>query len=308
VILWGKTKDGKRRWWCKNCQRSFVWKKEKSGHKRWMTDWISGLIVAQIAVKYRKSASTIQREINELLSGPPGIEIKPNKEAHLLVDGTYFKRQNCLTVYFDDNLKYFQLCRYSKNENKDEIEKDFRMLKRAGVIISSVTADGKNAVKSALKKVFPSAKFQRCLVHIQRYAETYITQRPKTTAGIELKEIVSTINQIDDELSRMTFVGKIDDWKRRHHNFLKERTTNEEGHGWWYTHRNLRRVVYHIDHALPDMFHYLNDPKTPKDTNGLEGRFTDLKHKFRTHKGLRKTRRENYLKWYIFTKNLNKKR
>ena len=305
MILWGKTKDGKRRWRCKNCQRSFVWKKEKSGHKKWMLDWISGMTVEQISAKYRESVSTVKREINGLLIDPPPIKISPNEDAHLLVDGTYFKRENCLTVYFDHDLKHFQLCRYSRSENKDEIEKDFRTLKRGGVDILSVTADGKNAVKSALKKVFPNAKFQRCLVHIQRYAETYITQRPKTVAGIELKELAGAINQIDDELSRMTFVGRFDDWKRRHHNFLKERTTKEDGHGWWYTHRNLRRVIYHIDHALPDMFNYLDNKKIPKDTNGLEGRFTDLKHKFRTHKGLKKTKRENYLKWYIFTKNLN---
>ena len=71
-----------------------------------------------------------------------------------------------MVVYFDNDLKYFQLCRYSKTEHKDEIEQDLRRLKRGGVNILSVTADGKNAVRSALKKVFPDAKFQRCLVHI----------------------------------------------------------------------------------------------------------------------------------------------
>lgn len=271
-------------------------------------DWISGLTLEQISNKYRVSFSTAQREINDLLDGPPPIEIKPNKEAHLLVDGTYFKRESCLTVYFDNDLRYFQCCRYSRNENKDEIEKDIRALKRSGVNILSITADGKNAVKSALKKVFPDAKFQRCLVHIQRYAETYITQRPKTIAGAELRELASTINQIDSHLARMTFLARLEDWKRRHHNFLKERTTKEDGCGWWYTHRNLRRANYHIEHALPDMFNYLDDLKIPKDSNALEGRFADLKHKFRTHKGLKKSRKENYLKWYIFTKNLNKKR
>ena len=104
----------------------------------------------------------------------------------------------------------------------------------------------------------------------------------------------------------MTFLGRLDDWKRRHNTFLKERTLKDGG-GWWYTHRNLRRVIYHIDHALPDMFVYLANTKIPKDSNGLEGRFTDLKHKFKTHRGLKKSKRENYLRWYIFTKNLNKK-
>jgi len=265
------------------------------------------MTIEQISQKHRVSISTSKREISQFVSNRPAIKVKPNRHAYLLVDGTYFKRENCLILYFDNDLKYFQLYRYSKKEIKDEIIKDLRLLKGSGVDIASVTADGKNALKSALRKVFPKAKFQRCLVHIQRYAETFITQRPKTLAGQELKEIASTINCIDSRLAKMTFVSKINDWRRRHNDFLKEKTIKDDDRGWWYTHRNLRRVIYHIERALPDMFCYLDNPNIPKDTNGLEGRFTDIKQKFRAHKGLRKTNRENYLAWFVYFKNLNKK-
>lgn len=307
MILWGKTKDGKRRWRCKNCQRSFVWEKKKSGHKVWLQDWVAGINSELIANKENLCSKTIQREINQFLANPPEIKIKPNQNAHLLIDGTYFKRTNCLILYFDNDLKHFQLMHYTTRETKDELIKDLRVLKRSGVNVISATADGQNAVKSALKRVFPRARFQRCLVHIQRYAETYITQKPKTLAGQELKEIVSVLNCIDNYISKMTFIARLNDWKRRHNDFLKEKTTKEDGSGWWYTHRNLRRVIYHIEHAMPDMFHYLDNPNIPKDTNTLEGRFTDLKQKLRAHKGLRKTKRENYFKWYIYYKNLKKK-
>jgi len=176
-----------------------------------------------------------------------------------------------------------------------------------GFTVVSVTADGQNATKSALKRVFPEARLQRCLVHIQRYSDTYITKNPKTIAGIELKEITGTINNIDSHLSMKTFLAKLNDWRRRHNDFLKEKTLKEDGSGWWYTHRSLRRVIFHINNALPDMWWYLEDKSIPKDTNALEGRFTDLKHKFRTHKGLRKSKRENYFKWYVYYKNINKK-
>jgi hypothetical protein len=284
-----------------------VWEKEKTGHKSWLKDWVSGISSEIIASKINLCSKTIQREINQFLSNPPEIGIEPNQNAHLLIDGTYFKRTNCLVIYFDNDLKYFQLMRYTTREIKEELIKDLRALKRSGVNVVGSTADGQNAVKSALKMVFPKAEFQRCLVHIQRYAETYITRKPKTSAGRELKEIVSTLNRIDSQMARMTFVGRLNDWRRRHNDFLKERTTKEDGSGWWYTHRNLRRVVYHIEHAMTDMFRYLDDQSIPKDTNALEGRVTDLKQKLRAHKGLRKTKRENYFKWYIYYKNLKKK-
>ena len=96
-----------------------------------------------------------------MLTNPPKVEILSNQNAHLLIDGTYFKRTNCLILYFDSDLKHFQLLCYSTREIKDEIIKDLRVLKRAGVNVVSTTADGKNAVKSALKKIFPKATFQR---------------------------------------------------------------------------------------------------------------------------------------------------
>ena len=55
------------------------------------------------------------------------------------------------------------------------------------------------------------------------------------------------------------------------------------------------------------MFRYLDNTNISKDTNALEGRFTDLKHKLGDHRGLKKNKRENYFKWYIYYKNLKKK-
>jgi len=176
-----------------------------------------------IANKEKLSPKTIRREINWLLTNPPKVEILSNQNAHLLIDGTYFKRTNCLILYFDSDLKHFQLLCYSTREIKDEIIKDLRVLKRAGVNVVSATADGKNAVKSALKKIFPKATFQRCLVHIQRYGETYITQKPKTKAGLELQEIVRRLNVLDCELAKMTWLSRFDTWKRVYGSFLKRK-------------------------------------------------------------------------------------
>lgn len=258
-----------------------------------------------IANKENCSPKTVRREIDRLLERPPKIEILPNLKAHLLIDGTFFKRTNCLVLYFDNDLQHTDLLRYSTGEKRVEIEIDLRKLKRAGVNVVSVTADGKEAIKAAVRRVFPKAEFQRCLVHIQRYGETYITQKPKTRAGLELQEIVRRLNMIDCELAQMTWLGRFFEWKRVYGNFLKERSFGEKH--WWYTHRNLRRVAFHIDKALPDMWRYMDNKSIPKDTNALEGRFTDLKQKFKNHRGLKKEKREGYFTWYIYYKNLKKK-
>jgi len=248
------------------------------------------------------SRSTAFREINYFLNRAPEHKTIPNQNAHLCIDGTYFKRTNCLILYFDHDFKYHQLWRYSTAEKESEVEKDLRALKRAGVNVVSATTDGRLSLKSALMRVFPEAIHQRCLVHIQRFAETYLTQNPKTWAGRELKEISSLVNTIATHQQRMLFEARVFDWQRKYELMLKEKTYSEDG-GWWYTHRNLRKVIRHILEALPDMWRYLDNEEIPKDTNGLEGRLTDLKHKFKTHRGLKRTKRELYLSWYLNAKN-----
>ena len=233
VILWAKTKNNKRRWRCKNCQRSFVWENQRSGHRSWLKLWISGLTLGQVADRGNVSLETAKRTIGQLLLTMPVIKAKPNPNARLLIDGTFFKRINCLILYFDSGLKYFQLYRYSAREKEAEIESDLRKLKRASVNVSSVTTDGKLAIKTALRKVFPEVKFQRCLVHIQRYAETYITQKPKTKAGIELQEITKRINSIDSEIAMRTWLCCLSQWKRIYFNFLKEKSYSNEDNHWW---------------------------------------------------------------------------
>jgi hypothetical protein len=277
----------------------------KHHHRQWFFDWLDGLAVRQIAKRVGKSHQTIHREINYFLSRAPKLKIIPNQNAHLCIDGTYFKRANCLILHFDHDLKYHQLCRYSTAEKELETEKDLRALKRNGVNIVSATTDGSFSLKLALMRVFPNAIHQRCLVHIQRYCEIYLTQNPKMEAGIKLREIAKIINTVNTYQQAMLFKTRVFEWERKYELFLKEKTYFENGR-CQYTHRNLRRVINHLKEALPDMFHYLDNERIPKDTNGLEGRLTDLKHKFRTHRGLRKTKREQYLKWYLFIKNKQK--
>lgn len=51
--------------------------------------------------------------------------------------------------------------------------------------------------------------------------------------------------------------------------------------------------------ALPNMFHYLEDPGIPSTSNAIEGYFSRLKSRYRNHRGLAKRKRENYFAWYF---------
>jgi hypothetical protein len=100
-----------------------------------------------------------------------------------------------------------------------------------------------------------------------------------------------------------TWTRQLTAWHDRHKNFLQEKTRNEQTGRYWYTHKMLRRSYITVKRALPNMFHYLANPKIPRTTNGIEGFFSHLKNHLDMHRGLTLNHRINFIKWYIHFNN-----
>jgi len=202
-------------------------------------------------------------------------------------------------VYWDYDFQRIQWWRYTTGENGFEITKDLRQLRMEGIICSSITSDGGRGIKMGVDQVCPNIPHQRCLVHVQRYALALITRNPKTTPGRQLKPLVQQLSKLETRKQKDLWIRKTLSWEKRWNQFLKERTYLEGTRSWWYTHRSLRRVRALVINAIPDLFHYLENNKIPKTSNGLEGRFGSLKMHYRQHRGLSKKRRKAYLAWYL---------
>lgn len=259
--------------------------------------------MSDLANEHKISKRTLQRIFADYLDNPPEIQPRPNNKSILLIDGTWFNRESCLVVYYDLSLAVPQLIRCSDRERFDEMVSDLEFLKQQGVNCIGAVSDGSNAILSALRAIFDDVPKQRCLVHVQRQTLTWITQRPRMTAGIVLRKVCLQINQIQTSQEKDRWLKLFMKWDRRFDEFLKERTYDSDNIHWRYAHRSLRKVRRHLFNALPDMFHYLENPALPKDTNRLEGGlFSWLKNRYRLHRGIKKTKRFKFLKWYLYFK------
>lgn len=218
------------------------------------------------------------------------------------IDATYFKRF-CALCYQDHEDGYTQLIRFSDGEHFEEIREDLTNLIRLGVQIESITTDGHKSILKAIKKSLPDTIVQRCLVHIQRMCLLWLTRFPKHLAGIELRELVLQIMAIKTENDRLYWTRNFSAWHERHKVYLQEKTYDQSTGRYWYTHKLLRRSYLTIKRALPNMFHYLNDPKIPATTNGIEGFFSHLKNHLDLHRGLTLRHRVNFIKWYVYLSN-----
>jgi len=262
--------------------------------------WLKGTPVNTISKIKHKSPDVIFEAIYCFLARPPKPKPTASLNCYSAIDATWFRREDCLIVYWDTGLKKAQWWRWSKHKEAAwEIIVDLRSLKKKKVILKGATTDGGPGIKTALSFIYPSIPHQRCLVHLQRMGLAFLTKRPKTLAGLELRNLTSKLNTIKTHQDHYLWQKEFYYWCNKYYSFLKEKSYSFEKKNWWYTHRNLRRVRRMIINALPNMWHYLDNPNISKDTNGLEGRWNSLKSHFRNHRGLSKRKRQAYFAWYL---------
>ena len=251
------------------------------------------------------SQSSIQRLFNRFLKNAPQVEIKSKERVHLLIDGSYFTNGLCLVLYYDYDIKYVQLYRHTKQEQYKEIKEDLENLKHLGVNVYSVTCDVHKAILKAIKKVFPDAVIQRCLVHIKRQVKGYLSSRPKTIEAQQLLFLSKKITGIKTIEQSTYWLLEFYKWYEENKNYINEQTYHEETKRYWYTHKSLHTSCSLIINAIPNMFGYLDDPEIPYTTNRIEGYFAHLKEKLTLHRGLRFEAKKNFIKWYLYFKNNN---
>jgi len=170
-------------------------------------------------------------------------------------------------------------------ENKAAYEKAKSYLENHGFLIQAVVLDAKRGTK----EVFSGQVVQICQYHQQQIVQRYLTAKPKTQAGWELKAIADSLTRQTEE----TFRNHLEQWHAKWRLFLLERSFTEHGDHWWYTHRRLRSAYRSLRLNTPYLFNYLNHPELsiPNTNNSLEGYFSRLKQLLNNHHGLKKWRR-----------------
>jgi hypothetical protein len=257
----------------------------------------------QLSNRSGYSIRSLNRYFYQYLQDPPLLSVYPSEKVNLLIDGTYFNDDLCLVLYRDNTIKFTQLYRLTDGEWFEELSEDLANLLQLGVQIESITCDGHKALLKAIKHVCPEVILQRCLVHIQRMCLIWLSTKPKSGAGKDLKKIVFQLHLIDDTLKRDYWLVSLFKWHDTYKDYIRQKSINPETGRYWYTHKMVRRVFMVIKKALPDMFQHLENKRIPKSTNGLESFFGHLKGHVNVNRGLSRLHRRQFIQWYLYLKN-----
>ena len=164
------------------------------------------------------------------------------------MDCTFFGRGYGIIVARRPDLKENLYYKEINTENRAVYEEARRYLEVAGFNIQAVVLDAKHGIK----EVFSDLIVQICQYHQKQIVGRYLTGRPKTEAGQELKILIGTLTKIDEEL----FTELLDAWHNKWSVFLKERTYKPDGKHYWYTHKRIRSAFRSLQTNLPYLFSF----------------------------------------------------
>ncbi len=216
---------------------------------------------------------------------------------YVLFDGTYFHETGCLIVLMDALTQHVLFNAYVGKEGYYSVHPHLTELKSKGLQPHAITIDGHQAVLRAIKEVWPNIRIQRCLYHIQREGLRWLRIFPKTQAGRDLQIILGGLHRIKSHEDRRAFLRSFRNWCMQHQSFVKVLPSTSVAF------KDLKKTMALIQHAIPNMFHYLTDSRIRSTSNVLESFYSRLKADFRRHRGLSETHKRSYLRWYCYFKN-----
>jgi len=293
----GRTAAGTQRWYCRSCALSAVRKRPdtKDRHHRMLfTRWLTGnRSLPEVAHDYGISRRTLIRWFAPLwgrIRQPLVLNLDPC--AIYILDGVYLSgRENAALICRTMTAQLSWM--FAVRESFASWLAFLKNLPAPDVVV----IDGQKGLLAAILCLWPQAKIQRCLVHIERLARIKLTRQPKTRAGKELLTLVQGLFGVRTRRQRRRWLRAHRRWEHRHVAFLKERGYGEAKAGkkrlWWYTHRNIRAVRSLLRNALPHLFTFVRYPHVPRTTNHVEGgvnsRLKELVHR---HRGLPQDRKQ----------------
>lgn len=231
------------------------------------------------------------------LSQKPREQINYDEVQYMVYDGTYFHKDGCLLNLMDALNQKIISHTYAQKESFQDAYPWLLNLKEQGLNPRFITIDGERSIMRAMKLVWPNARLQRCLYHIQHEGMRWLRTYPKTEAGKELRAILSKLSQIKNVKERDAFIQAYLDWARKYREFVLSLPRTMVAS------KDLRRTMVLINNALPDMFYFLEDEHVHSTTNALEGFHSRIKADYQRHRGLTNQHRIQYLDWYCYYAN-----
>ena len=302
--FYGENAQHKQRFHCQFCHHTYTWKVPFNStlhlqhwFRLWVTESCSIKLLCQLSGYSKAKLNSIK---NYWLGQRPKEKIDYTAVRYLVYDATYFHRDGCLLNLMDAKNQKIISYIYTHKESFNEACPWFMNLKNQGLNPLFITTDGEQSIMRAMKLVWPTARLQRCLYHLQHESMRWLRTYPKTKAGKILRSILSRLCSIQTLNERDDFIHLYQSWMVNYKSYVLSLPREEVAF------KDIKRTMVLINNALPDMFYFLEDRSVHVTTNALEGFHSRLKADYQRHRGLSREHKIQYIGWYCYFENVSK--
>lgn len=282
-------KDGKQnkrqRYRCPHCRYRFQYKKRegKLNQNLWHEYSHGKQTLQELGRRHRHSYKWVRTHLDEYEVSMPD-DITP-RSTIIVPDTTFWGRSYGVCVFRSWNLRRNIWWNEVPSEKVVHYHYGRKILEERGWVFTAAVVDGRRG----LATVFKDIPVQVCHFHQLKTVTRYITRRPRTEAGCELRHLALTLSRTDEN----TFTAALMAWEEKWKGFISEKTRVSGTKHWYYTHKNVRGAFLSLKRNLPNLFTHQRYPELdiPNTTNTIDGYFASVKKKVATHHGLRKDRR-----------------
>lgn len=279
-------RQGLQRYRCAECGAQFQTTRRAKDRADLWEEYVFGKqTLAQLAETHGRSHIWIREQLD-------AVKVTEQSQAPqktvVIVDTTFWGRGYGVCVFRSAHLKKAIWWHEVEGERMAHYRYGRSILEDRGWTFLAAVVDGRRGFLN----VFNGLPVQVCQFHQMKQVTKYLTRRPKTDAGIELRALALTLTKT----AEVEFTRTLQAWHAKWELFISEKTENSFSTGkkkWYYTHKNVRSAYYSLKRNLPYLFTYLKYPelRIPNTTNDLDGSFSALKKKLAAHHGLRRDRR-----------------
>ena len=309
----GKNKSGSQRYQCLSCGKTFTaGNRKKFSKKKWLGLFeeyvLCGATYRLLSKVHKIPVRTLESQFHRLFEEePPNLYIPETQreESYLIIDGKWFGKKQVMMVYRRSDTKTILYISFLKKEYGSQIARDLEHLRDLGYKFTCVVSDGGTGIKKAVNKAMKNTPHQICMAHMHRRVISCLGKYPKQENTKELKIIADHIWLIESREALIWWLEQLNDWVKRNNKYLWERRTDDTGRKW-FAHTKARSAVTNLFFSAKNCFEFINHPLIPKTSNQLEATIGVLTDKKRIHRGLKETRTQSFLKWFIYFYNKDK--
>lgn len=276
--------DGLQRYQCNDCGKKF---RSRRNHKRvantlWDKYTNKKQTLGELVDAYGKSHVWVRKRLDEHSLALPVIEPRPTV---LVADTTFWGRQYGVMVFRSWTLKKNIWWGEVTTEKVAHYHYARKHLESLGWTFTAAVVDGRRG----LANVFKDIPVQVCQFHQLQTVTKYLTRRPKTDAGKELRALALTLTKTNETM----FTKALSAYEKKWKHFLEQKTIVLGLKRPQYTHKNVRSALRSLKTNLSNLFTYQRYPELgiPNTTNTIDGYFASVKKKVAAHHGLRRDRR-----------------